>query len=323
MTETREKLMKRVLILNDRVWERRLSKPKIDEWLANFTGKVVEVELERLHALFWLSQFMYFGSREIRVLLKALYRDLFLCPMINDVRTRLPSGHSDDDLMRAVTAELAHTRFLGVGNPSESGVHLLYFFRQENVLAKAQFMDAAQIFERKNATMRILRKPGIRRYVFLDDICGSGDTATNYSTTILSELLLLAPNVKASYYSLFASAEGLKQVREGTLFGSASGAVYELDETYKSLSPHSRYFTTTEYPEIDRATACSIATVYGDLLDPAYSPGYKNSQLLLGFHHNTPDNTLGIIWAEDVPATGSKPWSPIFKRYPKIYGASA
>ncbi len=312
--------MKRILVLNERVWEHRVSKPKIDEWLDNFTGRVVEVELERLHALFWLSQFMYFGSREIRVLLKSMYRDLFLCPMIQEVRAKLSTTHSDNELAAEVASELSLTRFLGVGNPSESGVHLLYFFRQENALAKSQFMDAAQIFSRDSSSNWLLRKPNVARYVFLDDICGSGDTAETYSATLLTEMLSLEPKLKVSYHCLFASAEGLKRVRDKTLFKDRCSAVYELDGTYKCLSTTSRYFSATEYPEIDHSVACAIATTYGDLLDPTYSRGYKDSQLLLGFHHNTPDNTLGFIWADGVPTGATHSWNPIFKRYPKIYG---
>jgi hypothetical protein len=320
MRETREKLLKRILVLNERVWERKLSQSLIDEWLSNFTGRLADVEVERLHALFWLSQFMYFGSKEIRVLLKALYRDLYFCPMVQEVRMGLPGSHTDAELDAAVVEELKHTRFFGVGNPSESGIHLLYYFRQENLLAKDHFMDAVQVFTRSGSGGLELRKPELRRYVFLDDICGSGDTARTYSKAILEGILSLDPTAKISYYSLFASTEGIEVVRNETLFGKRSGAVYELDPTYRCLSPDSRYFATKEYPEISPELARAIITYYGDSLDPAYARGYKDSQLLLGFHHNTPDNTVGVVWQDHLVHDTLQVWNPIFKRYPKIYG---
>jgi hypothetical protein len=46
-----------------------------------------------------------------------------------------------------------------------------------------------------------------------------------------------------------------------------------------------------------------------------HSLGFENGQLLVGFHHNTPDNTLPIIWYDEEFAS----WTPIFKRYNKIY----
>jgi hypothetical protein len=43
--------------------------------------------------------------------------------------------------------------------------------------------------------------------------------------------------------------------------------------------------------------------------------GFGDCQLLLSMHHNTPDNTLPIIWFDEDEAL----WTPIFKRYNKIY----
>lgn len=345
MSEAIEEIKKRIVILNDQVWEQRVKWPKVEQWLANFTGKVADPEVEKLHALYWLSQFMYFGGREIRVLLQSLYRDLYLCPMIQDVRTRLGESVSDSSLEDAVQDEIKHTCFIGVGNPSESGVHLLYYFRQENSLSKKRFLDAVQIFTRSStkATSKIsvaqkilswmcnlnkgshpsienfaLKYPQIRRYVFLDDICGSGDTAVEYSTQVLQDLLKLNPDAKVAYYCLFASNEGINRIKKDTLFGQNSAAVYELDASYRCLSPESRYLKNVpDYinPDIAR----QIAITYGQMLNPKFAFGYKDSQMLMGFHHNTPDNTIGIMWLDE--ASGAKfQWTPIFKRYPKIYG---
>ncbi|WP_418134725.1 hypothetical protein [Acidovorax carolinensis] len=327
MIETREKLVERIMVLNDRLWEGRVPRAKIDEWLGNFTGKVTDIETERLHALFWLSQFMYFGGREIRVLLKSLYRDLFFCPMIQEVRASLPANASEQELMAAINAEVASTRFFGVGNPSESGVHLLYYFRQENGLSKDNFMDAVQIFNRENTNgqpgARTLRNPNIKRYIFLDDICGSGDTAVSYSKEVIYDLLQLNPDAKVAYHSLFATVDGLDNIRSETLFKENCSAVYELDASYRCASVGSRYFKTADYPAIDPVMACRIAKEYGEILGyaSAHACGYNDSQMLMGFHHNTPDNTLPIMWHDHMSHQGNA-WNPIFKRYPKISGGS-
>lgn len=327
MDNTYDKLIKRILVLNDRVWEQRMPKSKIEEWLSNFTGKVAEIEVERIHALFWLSQFMYFGSREIRGLLRAMYRDIFLTPLLQEIQAKSGPALSDEELHAAVKQELLNTRFFGVGNPSESGVHLLYYYRQENGLDKDQFMDAVSIFTRSSkSTPRSLRNPAVSRYVFLDDICGSGDTALTYSQNIIDDLLDLNPQAQVAYHSLFASQSGLATVRATTRFGSQASAVYELDPSYKCLSEDSRFFGASEYPDIDRDIAVRIATEYGLLVcdslhwQKAHACGYKNSQMLMGFHHNTPDNTLPIIWYDSASDqhNGSLDWSPAFKRYPKI-----
>lgn len=346
MTEAVDELKKRILALNERVWEGRMSWPKVEQWLENFTGKVADPEQEQLHALYWLSQFMYFGAREIRVMLRAMYRDLYFTPMVQDVRDKIGRSCSDFDLEAAVKDEIKHTCFIGVGNPSESGVHLLYYFRQENKLSKKRFSDAVQIFSRSATPVSYyfpfrswlqslicpshdqgasgpltLRDPSLRRYIFLDDICGSGDTAIDYSRQVLGDLLKLKPDAQVAYLSLFATEKGLECVRRNTLFGNDCSAVFELDASYQCLSHDSRYLSLTpDY--IDPDLARRIVREYGELLNPDYACGYKNSELLLGFHHNTPDNTLAIIWW-DSPVDSIQPWHPAFKRYPKIYGEGA
>jgi hypothetical protein len=332
MIDITEKLKKRILVLNERVWENRMPQTRIDEWLKNFNGKVSTIENEQLHALFWLSQFMYFGSREIRVLLRALYRDHFLCPLLQEIQNNADGEMTEVDLQIALSSELQKTKFFGVGNPSESGVHLLYYFRQENMLSKSNFMDAIQIFSRDTSTnIRTLRKPQIKRYIFIDDICGSGDTAQDYSREVLTDLLKLNPAAKVAYYCLFASTNGLKQVRDKTLFQENCAAVYELDDSYRCLSQTSRFLTTKEYEGIDMSFATDLVRRYGELICtdlswcPEHATGWKDSQMLMGFHHNTPDNTLPIVWHDSLnnnTITNAMNWQPAFKRYPKVSGDS-
>jgi transposase InsO family protein len=52
--------------------------PSASGQFSNFVEDGDGSKSERLHALFLLSQFMYFGSRELRELLRALFRDLYL-----------------------------------------------------------------------------------------------------------------------------------------------------------------------------------------------------------------------------------------------------
>lgn len=317
--DTEEQLFDKIMVLNEHLWESRVPKVRIERWLSNFDGRVAPQNIERIHALFWLSQFMYFGSREIRVLIRSMYRDLYLRPLIQDVRRTLSAGATLEDLKTAVSDELAKTRFFGLGNPSESGVHLLYYFRQENQLQKESFMDAVRIFGRDASNVRQLRKPELTRYVFLDDICGSGDTAIDYSKEVVAELQARAPHAIVSYYCLFATRDGMDRVRNESRFGSNCGAVYELESSYRCLTPGNRHFAGNVLPDIDEGTAFRVAREYGYLLDPRYAAGWKDSQMLLGFHHNTPDNTIGIMWFDSDWNGSSIPWMPLFKRYPKQF----
>ncbi|MBW6401947.1 hypothetical protein KPL78_29140 [Roseomonas sp. HJA6] len=316
--QTFEMLRVRITVLNERVWENRNQWPQVEAWLANFDGRAgFDPEVEQLHALFLLSQFLFIGSAETRVLLQSVYRDLFLIPLIQEVRESLGGCRDRHIVETAVNEALAKTRFLGVGNPSESGVHLLYYFRQENRLSKSQFLDSAAVFTstlgEDGKIKRALADSDIERYIFVDDVCGSGDTAVNYSDGIVTELLALKPDAKLHYLAMFATRKGIETVRS-TKFGAGSAAVFELDDSYRCLSAGARILLDAP-PHIDPATLEKVAMSYGALLRPGYPGGWGNNQLLLGFQHNTPDNTLPIMWAE---GDASHPWTPAFKRYAKL-----
>lgn len=315
-----DSLRKRILVLNERAWDGRLEWPTVERWLENFDGgSGVDVATERLHALYLLSQMMYFGGREIRVLLRALYADLVLVPIIQLARQRLGGSRDEHAVAQEAIQCLFKTRFLGVGNPSESGVHLLYYFRQENGLPKNLFLDAANIFSRSTANGKsevILRESAVERYIFLDDLCGSGETAEKYSEDLLPRILTADGNVELHYYSIFATSTGLDRVRKNSLFATRCGAVYELDGTYKTLSDVSRYLSVLP-GTIDRDTLLRINSHYGNIVCPGNAAGFEDGQLLLAFNHNTPDNTLPIIWRDQ--ENGSPvPWNSALKRYPKF-----
>jgi len=322
---TEEELFRKVKILNETTWEHRANRPSIDKWLANFN-----TEKDKLHALYLLSQFMYFGSFQMRELLKCLYRDLYRYPIVQAIR--MSRSNTLDPLVINSEFKKAKdkTRFLGVGNPSESGTHLLYFFRQENKIGKKLFINTHEIFKNVNGRFE-LADPDINHYVFIDDFCGSGSQAIEYSRSIISTIKTIDSRIKASYLMLFSTTFGQSEVIGKTLFDEVS-CVVELDDSFKYFNSDSRYLKN-QPPEIDRDYLRKLCEVHGEslyrsiysqnIIDPHLSIladrdklGYKDSQLLLGFYHNTPDNTLPIIWYDE----NLIDWFPVFRRYNKIYG---
>lgn len=157
----KEVLLDKISILNDTIWERQTPKLKIMEWLKNF-----EYDDERLQVLFLISNFMYYGSREIRALLQAIYRDLYKYPLIQKIRIENNDTTNIDFINSEFKSQLKKTRFLGLGNPSESGSFLLYYFRQENNLAKNLFINSHEIFRRYGEDRTELRDSEINHYVF-------------------------------------------------------------------------------------------------------------------------------------------------------------
>jgi hypothetical protein len=315
-TMLREQWLAKIKTLNERVWERRADRPAIDAWLSNFADDWPADPSEQLHALFLLSHFMYFGDVEIRVLLTALYRDLFKYPIIEGLRQADAETLNGTELQARFRTELSRTRFLGIGNPAESGTHLLYYFRQENELTKELFIHTHQIFSgRLDAPEVGLADSSLTRYVLIDDFCGSGDQAKEYSEKVIATIRAAAARadvgVEICYYVLFASAHGLARIRSDADFDRVS-AVYELDSSYRTFGDDSRYFLTHPDP-INRDFAHQMCRAYGDQLWPACPLGYRDGQLMIGFHHNTPDNTLPILWFD----RANPPWVPMFRRYHK------
>ena len=123
--------------------------------------------------------------------------------------------------------------------------------------------------------------------------------------------------------------DGVEIVKRSGLYDYVQ-AVVELDESYKCFSDKSRYFLDGIH---SKDIAEDIASRYGYYIIHEYlkylgkdpitqhngakenALGFGNCQLLMSMHHNTPDNTLPIIWFDEVEGL----WTPIFKRYNKVY----
>ncbi len=318
-------LFKKIKILNETTWERKADQPKVERWLDNFKD-----EKEKIHLLYLLSQFMYFGDLQMKELLKGLYRDLFKYRVVEQIRK---NNNNTTDLLfiqKTFIEEEKKTIFLGMGNPSESGTHLLYFFRQENKLSKNRFLNAFEIFKRSGSSDS-LRFPHITHFVFIDDFCGSGSQANQYSKEIVERIKAINASIHTSYLMLFATKQGKENVKKQTKFDYVE-ALVELDDSFKCFDTSSRYFGSY-VGLIDKGFAKATCEKYGlDLMksilaheglqEPQLTQaadrhklGFNNCQLLIGFFHNTPDNTLPTIWYDE----GHINWSPVFKRYNKIY----
>lgn len=317
-----DKLLSKIKILSDSIWDGKIQAPNVEEWLTNFSSSAHGTEQERrLHALYLLSQFMYFGSRQMRELMRVLYRDLYKYPIIEGIRRR----NNDTTDLRFINQEfnnaLEQTMFLGIGNPSESGCHLLYYFRQENGLPKTRFIHSHEIFTRGAAPIAgqpvtlTLRKPSIERYIFIDDFCGSGHQGRAYSRDIVEHIKSFNPQIQVMYFVLCGTTKGLDLIRSDTVFDVVE-SVFELDDSFRCFSSSSRYFPSDWPAEITPQFAEQLCREFGNILEPSAPLGFGNCQLLLGFQHNTPDNTLPILWYDE---PGTVEWIPIFRRYPKIY----
>lgn len=324
---TEKEIYENIDILNRILWDGKVLKPNILEWLENFSG-----EDEKEAALYLLSRCMYFNHANTRYLLKALFRDKYRTPIIQEIRDRNKGTMDEAVIESAFHLRLMRTRFLGIGNSAESGDHMLYFFRQENGLpVNPLFTNIDELLQNLD---------GVEHVVFIDDLCGSG-SQVRYEKKLRECIKTLRAKErcpKISYLMLFGTTIGIQRVRDLKLKDSGQKwfdeveAEMELNETYKCFGELSRYFKNEE----KKAKSMEMCLKYGiqlidkiadrDFPEPltgekrdAYvrscALGYGDCQLLLSLQHNTPNNTLPIFWFEEK----GDDWKPIFKRYNKVY----
>ena len=310
-------LYEKIMGLNELVWESRADRPAVDLWLENFTGDRTSIDNERKHALYLLSKFLYFGQIQVRQLLMAMFQDLIRHPLSVEVREGLSDKGDFSAVHQGFLDEISRTRFLGLGGPAESGARLLYDFRLVNRIPVDACVNLSDLFTGPyNNSGSEWALPAVRRVIFIDDFCGTGDQATAISHQYLPWMRQAAKrcggNIDAWYLTLLATTGGLEKLRNNALFDRVQ-SVSELDDTYRAFSTDSQFYVNAP-DDLPKDEAESIARHYGGLLSLGQPLGYKDSQLLLGFEHNVPDNTLPIFSRSRV----NPPWHPIFPRIDKI-----
>lgn len=292
-----DRLINNIMKLNEYVWENRLDKGDIDKWLNNFKGiSSYDEDYERKICLQILSKFLYFNEKECQALLKEvfyIFKKQIIKNIINDATTKLDKAILKESWKNFLTK----SRFSHIGRPGESGCYILYLFRQINVLPIDLMLDSWEIDFSQ-----------IKSLIFLDDFIGSGSQAKRFWNLNLKKIQSNYSEIEFYYLSMFGLNSGITAVRENSGFKVIVGQVF--DENYKAFSDNSDIFME----EKTRKEAKQISFEYGKLIEPDYPLGFGDSQMLLGFHHNIPNNTLPII------CSSKNNWHPIFKRAEKIYG---
>lgn len=326
-------LFEKISKLMSHVWSNGYDKRNVDIWLSNFDGSCFDKDYEKFLALFLLSHFLYFNQDMVRQMLAFAYTELFVIPLKQKIRKNLNNTLNSSEINKKFLAELESTLFIGAGNPSESGTHLLYFFRQINHLSKDQFSDFYGMFTEypynvDSISMGLEEEPyieltknrnDINRLVFFDDLIGSGTQMKAYLQHRITAIREIAPEIQIQLISLFATEKGLKLINSKKMFDGNARSLFLLDDSFKVFHEESRNFKSKlDSTKIEKEPSLEdlekFCKHYGEkLCEREHALGYKNNQLMIGFSYNTPDNTLPIFWCN------YKGWKPIFPRFNKIY----
>ncbi len=280
---------------NKYIWGDCISKKDVEEWFNNFKGKVIDTTKEKEIALDLVLNFIYYNEKEIKYLCRSAYI-MFRQRKIRDFASM---GNSIDTAEALFNEELTKCRFSHIGRPSESGGYILYPFRHINELPLSLFLERWDELT-----------DDIARLILVDDFLGTGETAIRFwKSQIIQDIIKRYPDIKLYYIVLVALKRGIDNVKNNTNFKIICPQIF--DEEYRVFSKKSSIFLGKE----KRESARQVCKSYGeDLEGEEYALGYKDSEALLGFHHNIPNNTLPIIWSD------KKGWAPLFPRERKIYG---
>lgn len=270
-------------------WKQEISDTQIDKWLSNFNGQYFkEIRNERKLALWLLAHFTYYTYDDIRILCKDIFNQFLHMKLVES---------NTQNIEQEIIEIINNTLFIGLGNDSESGNNILYYFRQENQLSKKNFeIDSNMCFE---------------NLVYIDDVTISGEQAIEY---IKSRNI----NAKNVYAALLLATEDAKKRLTKPDVNIKTISMMTLDDRDKTFSDSTYVFSEKKIAQL-RPFAKEFCQLYGKISVQKcgymvnYPLGFDDGQYMIGFEYNTPDNTLPIFWGN------GGGWIPLFKRYPKIY----
>jgi len=286
-----QELFKQIMLTNEAVWNNRLSKNDIENWLSNFKGEVFDISYERQLALWLLANFVFYNENEVRHLCKTLYREFIHQMLQREIKRGV--FNIEDSLK-----QIYHTsRFYHLGKPGESGAFILYYFRHENKLPLQIFINRPE------------KLPSdVTNIIFIDDVTISGKQADKY---LERETISYDEDKTKILLTFFSTNEAVQLLGENDI--QVISCII-LDERSKCFSDNSSQFQACR----GKLEDCKkFATIYGEKSLKFHSVslhplGFMHGEYTFGFFYNTPDNTLPIFWADN------QGWKPIMKRYEKL-----
>lgn len=226
-----------------------------------------------------LERFDYYTNSEVNGIIEDIYNSLVLSENLNSEETIYGIIENDENRI------------------GSSAVYL-------TILANINNIDAKHVFN--NSFPREIEN-GIKNIVLIDDFCGSGDTVIKFMENKIDKLI--SYNIYIIFIHVMQNGE--KSIKEfakenkinlKSLKYKSSNKIFETDLFSLETIEETKQITEkeTESKKINK-------NIFG----------YKDSQSLVSFFGNTPNNTLAIFWKD------TENYNSIFprkerKRKPKI-----
>ncbi|XOI98293.1 hypothetical protein ACMX2M_20730 [Paenibacillus polymyxa] len=253
-------------------------KDKVHKWIDQFENKHQEMFL----TLF--SQLKYFDTINIKKWFKEAYNE-YLC---------IESSH-DESIFMPITS---------TGGIMNGAVHILSEFDSAGLNISRKKV-AAQPVEFNNS----FKMDNAKNIVLLDDIIGSGDTLLDFILSCLDNehTKKIFHNKKVYIFCLVVTERAkvnVENVLEYMGYECCFISKFTIDKALKQGVIFADKSELAEVKKVVKKYEQKAAS------EDKFIMGYKDSQALISFHFNTPNNTFSTFWE----SCEVKPWFSVFPR---------
>lgn len=187
--------------------------------------------------------------------------------------------------------------------PGKSGARFAKLYIDENDIYNESFVERGQL------RTTLAKRDDVQALVFIDDFVGSGHSATEYLRAFFDECgdLVREKSIKVFFVSVCGFESGIRYLEESLAAVDLEVRIHtcdSLDDSNVCFGDKSKVFANQN----ERSRARDIAEAKGNVLCKPAPLGYNDSQALIAFSHNCPNNTLPIFWEK------SREWAPLFRR---------
>ena len=276
-------------------WRKFLGPDEIFKWLRNFSN-----EDEIYLALVLANNILYYNLDEVRSLWRIILMNRVKLFLLDEIFRDMELPDIEKWFPEYLREKCI---FVGYGKAGKSGQSMVYPFQQSHKVKNLKYME---LFEFLHTSEDFSTKEGV---FLLDDFVGSGNQAkTTWYNKIngksFNDVSEENPHLKFIYLALIGFKEGKRIIEENTPMKVILGE--ELDERFKCFSDVSVIY---ENPN-ERIEAKRVMEEKGRMLYE-YPLGYDTMELAVAFHHNTPNNSLPVIWKRRDDGS----WYPLFERF--------
>ena len=289
------KIFNEITEKNQHYWKRFDGPDEIFKWLRNFSN-----EDEIYLALVLANNILYYNLDEVRSLWRIILMNRVKLFLLDEIFRDMELPDIEKWFPEYLREKCI---FVGYGKAGKSGQSMVYPFQQSHKGKNLKYME---LFEFLHTSEDFSTK---ERVFLLDDFVGSGNQAkTTWYNKIddksFNDVSEENPHLKFIYLALIGFKDGKKVIEENTPMKVILGE--ELDERFKCFSDVSVIY---ENPN-ERIEAKRVMEEKGRMLYE-YPLGYDNMELAVAFHHNTPNNSLPVIWKRRDDGS----WYPLFERF--------